>query len=964
MDDISLNGLSTLGDVSLSALFADTVETTTLGVDSIATFRNNVQIKGDCTIEGTLYANIEVVLNSIDVTGASSIGNTLYVLGDSTINNSLYVANNLTVGGSLAFNSFNVKNASTVENILFVRNIAPQISNTINIGSDINDNLVFSGLSYLKRAPFIDSLANKCNILLNASSTTTPSQLGLFYRDDNTYSGVFQTQGSLIKSELTSNSIMFNPLGNTGTITLKTQQNVDSNILVSHPFNSTQTMNSNLFITGSQTIGGTLTVSDATFSNNLFVNDYVKLNYNQSNTTGNKLGLLYATGTQTGLPLIANSQGHTIFKNPSQTGLTRLISSTTADNVFILVSDSDNLQNVNTNIQFNGVVTIQNTLNVDTLNVNNLNTLTKQLNIDNSIFITGSSTLLNSLTITGQTTILNSLLVTGSTTFQNNLRITGNTTIEGVLTASNAFFSGSSTVNNTLNIIGINDPSFDYESRINLVSNTQTNSILGYKSGNIAIMSNALYVSGATNFANNITAPDIFIIGNITGEGELTISGNARLGDSVTIGKTLELSNFIRISNGSMNINNTNPDTNGANLTFNKIRSSSNSLSGDTLGYISANGYNNSAYRQGAYIAFLQNGTGSSNVPTDIIFATTDFTSSNSIERIRINRNGNLGIGGSISGNPQYPLHIATSETSGIVSVSAQFSAQLAPNTGGSNRTRKWFGVNTNTDNSFFEDFYFFSNDGGTNSRFNYVGWGSAGRGYSFLSNGNGTFYIPALGGSGNQYVGVDTNGTLYKAGAVSDKRLKQDISCLSCCISKLEKLEFYKFKYKPSKVIINEDIGNGQKYIVTDRPELGSEQQYGIMAQELIECGFEDCVNEEETKLGEKYYTFDDKKLQWHFNKAIVSLIKWNKKQELKISNLETQFENKNIELETKFQAENIQLKGHIQNLETEIDKLKIANENILIQEQRFNDILNRIDLIEKENNELRNKLKKKYII
>jgi hypothetical protein len=318
---------------------------------------------------------------------------------------------------------------------------------------------------------------------------------------------------------------MFNPLGNTGTITLKTQQNVNSNILVSNPFNSTQTINSNLFITNSQTIGQTLTVSgDSTFSTNLFVNDYVKLNYDQSITDGNKLGLLYATGTQTGLPLIASSQGHTVFKNPAQSGLTRLIASTTANNVFILVSDSDNIQNVNTNIQFNGIVTIQNTLNVDTLNVNNFNTLTKQLNIDNSIRITGSSTLLNSLTITGQTTILNSLLVTGSTTFQNNLRITGNTTIEGVLTASNAFFSGSSTVQDKLTIKGLINPSFGDEARLNFESGTKTSAITHYNTGYLSVLSDNLYISGTTVIDNFTTINSTLKVRDTLSIGEITNS--------------------------------------------------------------------------------------------------------------------------------------------------------------------------------------------------------------------------------------------------------------------------------------------------------------------------------------------------------------------------------------------------------------------------------------------------------
>ena len=283
--------------------------------------------------------------------------------------------------------------------------------------------------------------------------------------------------------------------------------------------------------------------------------------------------------------------------------------------------------------------------------------------------------------------------------------------------------------------------------------------------------------------------------------------------------------------------------------------------------------------------------------------------SNNKTDRIVMSYTGNLGIGSSIFANPQYPLHIATSETTGIISVSAQFAAQLTPDVSGNNRTRKWFGVNTNTDNSFLTDFYYFSDDGGTNSRLNFIGWAIANRGYSFFSNGNGTFFIPALGGNGNQYVGADNNGTLFKAGTVSDRRLKRDICAFDCPLKKIEKLEWYKFKYLPCQKLVDRDLGNGQRYIITDRPDIGCDrQEVGVMAQDLIENELEDCVKLEISKLGKKYYTLDDKRLQWYFNRTTASLIKWNRRQEDEIkqlketvSELQLQLQNLILQLQSK---------------------------------------------------------------
>lgn len=147
-------------------------------------------------------------------------------------------------------------------------------------------------------------------------------------------------------------------------------------------------------------------------------------------------------------------------------------------------------------------------------------------------------------------------------------------------------------------------------------------------------------------------------------------------------GQTLTLENSTAYYPQIINRNKTN-DANASYFSFNKDRAGAIVQSGDVLGNLIFSGYDGSSYLQGAYMNAVVSATpGTNDMPTDLAFGTTPDGSSGPSERMRLDKNGNLGVGTSSPGfrieartNSSSLLNLYNTTATSNDSVAAQISA-------------------------------------------------------------------------------------------------------------------------------------------------------------------------------------------------------------------------------------------------------------------------------------------------
>jgi|688.fasta_scaffold42589_6 hypothetical protein len=165
--------------------------------------------------------------------------------------------------------------------------------------------------------------------------------------------------------------------------------------------------------------------------------------------------------------------------------------------------------------------------------------------------------------------------------------------------------------------------------------------------GTLVLGSNTATFGNAVYFVANGNVG----VGNATPAHKLSVGGSAYFTGTITSNAGTPI---VAISNNSytpqIQLYNTANDVSGAYFSCIKSRGSGASLNGDTLGTIAFTGSNSSGSGiLSGYIAALQTGDTGTTVPMDMVFLTSNSSIGNQ-ERLRIARDGNVGIGTSSPG--------------------------------------------------------------------------------------------------------------------------------------------------------------------------------------------------------------------------------------------------------------------------------------------------------------------------
>jgi Chaperone of endosialidase len=185
-----------------------------------------------------------------------------------------------------------------------------------------------------------------------------------------------------------------------------------------------------------------------------------------------------------------------------------------------------------------------------------------------------------------------------------------------------------------------------------------SNSIIIGATGKVGIKKDAVAdfdVNGSVA-STSVSTGTVTATGNVSCS-EVSTSSNANISGSAYITGDAVVS-------GNFEATNIQSGLSGSVLTFNKRTGAlgGNTVNGTNLGRIDFNGWNTSQ-KTGAQILARQEGTGGTGVPTGLGFYTSDGT--NVVERIRILKDGNVGIGTATPRTTLQALGVITSGTSG-----------------------------------------------------------------------------------------------------------------------------------------------------------------------------------------------------------------------------------------------------------------------------------------------------------
>jgi hypothetical protein len=285
---------------------------------------------------------------------------------------------------------------------------------------------------------------------------------------------------------------------------------------------------SNLVIVNSNISTNNVTAEDTIVSSNIYTSNlYTSRRLGVGTTDPQSSFEVQGTAYISGATILSNSVNvtgpMTLCNSLNVSGATVL------SNVFTTYSGPSTFSN---NVIVSGVTSLSNSLNVS-----------GPVSMSNTMKVAGAALMSNDLTVFGKTTLCNQTNLYGATTMSNTLTVTGATVLSNVLltyngttTHSNAMIvSGITTLSNNLNVSGpMTLCNTMNVSGATLLSNT----LLAYGqttlSNNVTIsgpttLSNTINVSGAALFSNGVTVYN----GTSTFSNNAIISGNVGVGVGV-----------------------------------------------------------------------------------------------------------------------------------------------------------------------------------------------------------------------------------------------------------------------------------------------------------------------------------------------------------------------------------------------------------------------------------------------
>ncbi len=434
-DTLTVSGATTLSNtlsVSSDGTFStnlnvhgSAIVTGSLSVSGAGTFSDSLTVSGATSLVGglgvtgtsSLNGDVNVILSSVNITANQSSNNweyqTLNITGGATLSHNLNVNGNAALTGTLT-----VSGATTLSNTLVVSGVI-QATNTSSSTSTTSGALIVTGGV---------GIGNNVHIggILNVTGATT---LGSTLNVANL--------GTLSSLSVTNTATI------TGKTTMQADADINGNLDVTGTLNVTLgtiltnlNVTGNAVVTGTVSLGNTLTVSGATTLNNtLDVSDATSLG-STLNVTGNA----EITGTV--------SLGNTL----TVSGATSLSTLDVTGNAVV----------TGTSIVY-GASTFDSTLNINGITIisstePSSNTSTGALRVvggvgiggdlhAKDIFTTGAAYVVGSFTVNGGTTL------SGPLTVNNAANITTNLTVEGI-TKINSLQSASSINSGALQVLG------------------------------------------------------------------------------------------------------------------------------------------------------------------------------------------------------------------------------------------------------------------------------------------------------------------------------------------------------------------------------------------------------------------------------------------------------------------------------------------------------------------------------
>lgn len=373
----------------------------------------NLEINNTCLTEGLLYANSSLYgQNNLDVTGNCSINGNLNVSGSSVLNSDLIVDSLTNINGTATINKqLNITTSLTIDSNLSISSDlivnGPFTMTNDNIGVNGNK-LDISGNVSVKDLNVRDNTVIDSNLNVSGSST---------FNDTLNITGNTTIDGTLTVAKKTSIIGQTNFLKNTI---------FNDNVTVG----GNATLGGNLTVSGNNFIGGNLIIaSDLTIGSDLNIVSGV-LNIGNNLTINGEF-------TTNGVNQISNNLNVNYFKSSDcNFNSTLNVSGLTNINGIVTLNSTDpthNLQ-IDNDLNVSGAVVLNNNLNVSgNLNLNN-NLQLNTANLNDVIvkdFEDSNSNFSSSLLVSGGITIDNTLQVNSNLNVTGDLNITGNTNIAG-----------------------------------------------------------------------------------------------------------------------------------------------------------------------------------------------------------------------------------------------------------------------------------------------------------------------------------------------------------------------------------------------------------------------------------------------------------------------------------------------------------------------------------------------------